>query len=692
MNGTLAVLPRLIFRQTFLVVFGFLFGLPAISPVVRAQTTGFTYQGQLKSTGNPASGSFDLTFTLFGTNIGGSAISGPITNSAVPVTNGLFSVNVDFGPGMFPGADRWLEIAARTNGSAAFNILTPRQKLTSTPYAVTAGNLSGSLAASQLTGTVPGSSLAGTYSGVLTLNNPANQFSGNGGGLTNLNATTFQGLGAASFWLAGGNGPVGNAVLGSTSLQPLQLIVGNRRALQLENATVSLGLGSALITANVIGGSSANIVSNGVLGATIGGGGNLTTFFLGSTPLPNAVSDHYGTVSGGLYNVAGNTNAGFDDAAFATVSGGVSNIASGPFAIVSGGQRNAASGTNSTVSGGWANTAPGWLANVGGGDLNYAGGTIASIGGGEANFSMGFASAISGGANNYAPGNGSFIGGGGWDGTNGWGNTAEGALTAIGGGNYNSAAGYASMIPGGMSNSAAGFTSFAAGYRARADHKGAFVWADSQDADFASTAANQFSIRAAGGLRLDNNTSLFCGGQVRQMINLWGTQYGIGVQSYTTYMRADATGNFAWYTGGNHNDNETNAGGGLTLMVLNSSGLRVNGTFVSASDRNVKRDFAPVDSRSVLEKVVTLPLQTWAYNLDPATRHLGPVAQDFKAAFDLGADDKTIATVDADGVALAAIQGLNQKLAEKEDEIRALQARLADLEKVVSSLAAPRPN
>jgi trimeric autotransporter adhesin len=126
------------------------------------------------------------------------------------------------------------------------------------------------------------------------------------------------------------------------------------------------------------------------------------------------------------------------------------------------------------------------------------------------------------------------------------------------------------------------------------------------------------------------------------------------------------------------------------LMILNSHGLRVNGTFVSASDRNVKRDFAPVDSRSVLEKVVSMPLQTWAYKLDPATRHLGPVAQDFKAAFDLGADDKTIATVDADGVALAAIQGLNQKLEQKEDEIRALKTRLDDLEKLVESISRQR--
>jgi trimeric autotransporter adhesin len=690
MNRNPSLLPRMSQARTVFLLVG-LCTLPGSLPKAGAQTTAFTYQGQLKNAGLPASGSYDLTFTLFATNVGGAVINGPVTNSAVSVTNGLFTVSVDFGAGIFPGADRWLEIATRTNGSAAvFDILAPRQKLTSTPYAVTAGNLSGALAASQLTGTLPGASLSGVYPGALSLSNPANQFSGNGGGLTNVNAAALAGFGPASFWLVGGNASVGSPVLGSTGSQPLQFIVGNRRALQLEVASVSLGLGSALIAQNVIGGSSANVVSNGVFGGTIGGGGNLTTFFFGSAPLPNVVSDHYGTVAGGLYNVAGNTNAAFDDASFATVSGGVSNLASGPFASVGGGRINWASGTNATIAGGFANTAAGWLSHVGGGDFNYAAGTIATIGGGEGNYGIGIASTIAGGADNYAPGEGSFIGGGGYDGTNGYGNVTQGALSTVTGGNYNWAAGYASMIPGGLSNSAAGLASFAAGYRASANHDGAFVWADSEEADFASTGNNQFSIRASGGVQLANNTSLFCGSGTRQMLNLWGTQYGIGVQNYTTYMRADSPGSFAWYSGGTHNDAETNAGGGLTLMILNSHGLRVNGTFVSASDRNVKRDFAPVDSRSVLEKVVSMPLQTWAYKLDPATRHLGPVAQDFKAAFDLGADDKTIATVDADGVALAAIQGLNQKLEQKEDEIRALKTRLDDLEKLVESISRQR--
>jgi len=100
----------------------------------------------------------------------------------------------------------------------------------------------------------------------------------------------------------------------------------------------------------------------------------------------------------------------------------------------------------------------------------------------------------------------------------------------------------------------------------------------------------------------------------------------------------------------------------------------------------------------VLEKVTVLSLTRWNYKDDPGTLHLGPVAQDFKAGFGLGADDTSIATVDADGVALAAIQGLNQKVeAESQrSEVRSqkleaenaeLKARLSALEKLVANLS-----
>ena len=121
---------------------------------VLAQGTAFTYQGQLQNNGSPASGNYNLTFPLFNTNITGVAIAGPVTNNAVIVTNGLFTVLIDFGSGVFTGASNWLEIGVETNGVSSFTTLAPRQQLTPTPYAIyaeSASNLSGTLSASQLT-------------------------------------------------------------------------------------------------------------------------------------------------------------------------------------------------------------------------------------------------------------------------------------------------------------------------------------------------------------------------------------------------------------------------------------------------------------------------------------------------------------------------------------------------------------
>ncbi|HMD53616.1 MAG TPA: hypothetical protein VKJ65_03580, partial [Phycisphaerae bacterium] len=116
-----------------------------------AQGTAFTYQGQLQNNGSPASGTYNLTFTLFNTNTSGVAIAEPVTNKDVIVTNGLFTVLIDFGSDAFTGETNWLEIAVETNGFGSFTTLTPRQELTPVPYAITAENLSGTLSAAQLT-------------------------------------------------------------------------------------------------------------------------------------------------------------------------------------------------------------------------------------------------------------------------------------------------------------------------------------------------------------------------------------------------------------------------------------------------------------------------------------------------------------------------------------------------------------
>src|SRR5687768_15749895 len=88
-----------------------------------AQGTAFTYQGRLDDGANPAAGIYDLRFTIYDLNSGGSAMAGPLTNSATGVSNGLFTVTLDFGPAVFDGNPRWLEIAVRTNGAGGFTTL-----------------------------------------------------------------------------------------------------------------------------------------------------------------------------------------------------------------------------------------------------------------------------------------------------------------------------------------------------------------------------------------------------------------------------------------------------------------------------------------------------------------------------------------------------------------------------------------
>ena len=110
--------------------------------------------------------------------------------------------------------------------------------------------------------------------------------------------------------------------------------------------------------------------------------------------------------------------------------------------------------------------------------------------------------------------------------------------------------------------------------------------------------------------------------------------------------------------------------------------LRSGALLTETSDRIAKTDFADVDPRPVLARVAALPIQTWSFKSEPGSvRHMGPMAQDFHAAFGLGQDDKHIATVDSGGVSLAAIQGLYEILQEKEAEIEELRQRLDRLER-----------
>ena len=124
-----------------------------------AQSTIFNYQGRLVVDGNPANGLYDFIFTIYKIPTNGVIIAGPLTSSAVPVNNGLFTIPLDFGNQPFLGVNRFMDIAVRTNGTDAFSPLIPRVRIASAPYAIAAANvIDGAVTASV---TIPSNAAAG---------------------------------------------------------------------------------------------------------------------------------------------------------------------------------------------------------------------------------------------------------------------------------------------------------------------------------------------------------------------------------------------------------------------------------------------------------------------------------------------------------------------------------------------------
>jgi hypothetical protein len=631
--------------------------------------TAFTYQGRLSTGANGSNGLYDYRFSLWDAAGSGATLIGTTQEvDSVTVSNGLFTVNLDFGPGAFNGASRWLELGVRTNGAAAFGILSPRQNLTPAPYAIAASNLSGTLSAAQLTGTLPAGLLAGTYNAAVTFNNSGNLFVGNGAGLTGVNASTLGGYSYCAlpcYWnLVGNSGTTaGVNFVGTTDNQPLELKVNSQRAFRLEPTTNS---------PNVVGGYVGNFVTNIAVGVTIAGGGaaNGANTVLIDRPWDDLSANvpHFGVIGGGNGNLIDGASYGtisgghgndiegghYRPISYATIGGGLNNfvgyvlggtIAGGADNYISGDSAGGGTTDYSTIGGGTGNqisdgsgytgdcTIGGGQSNqifradsvtIGGGSYNSVGADAfdSTIGGGLGNRINAVCSyaTISGGLSNYMD----FY--------------AAGATICGGGSNHvwfgpgfggNSFA----TIPGGRNNSATNYA-FAAGCRAQAIHQGAFVWADNNEFDFASTSANSFSARSVGGARFVS------------AINGSGTP---------------------------------SAG-----VVLPAGG----GSWTSLSDKNAKENVVPVSGRQILEELDSVPIATWNYKAqDKSIRHIGPMAQDFAAAFKVGEDNRGITTVDADGVALAAIQGLNESLKEKDARIRSLEEDVAELKSLVRSLS-----
>jgi hypothetical protein len=363
--------------------------------------------------------------------------------------------------------------------------------------------------------------------------------------------------------------------------------------------------------------------ANGML-AVIGGGQQNQAVATNSTVgggRNNNSSGYSAAIAGGYSNSA--------DDSCAAVSGGRQNYAR-RFAAVGGGMQNVATGNYAAVPGGWLNRASGdysvaagrsdsALASYSGalsGYRNRALDTAALVCGGDSNTAYGKYTAVGGGQSNLAFGSHSCIGGG-------LRNHSGGPYSAVAGGFRNVTLGSYAMVPGGEQNRASASHSLAAGCYARANHRGSFVWSDSAMSASESvytTNANQFRVRARGGTWFYSNSSQTTGVTLASNSNAWAS----------------------------------------TCDSLN------------------KEDFREVDRRELLEQLAALRVRNYKMkDQDDGTRHIGPVAQDFHAAFGVGENNTSINMADMDGVTLAAIQALYEQNQELARRVAELEARLA---------------
>ena len=425
--------------------------------------------------------------------------------------------------------------------------------------------------------------------------------------------------------------------VGTTDDEPMVLRTRSARALTIEPANV---LSAAFpITANVVAGASANRVQAGVRGATIRGGGSLSgdvdPDYTGEGPI--VANDHYATVGGGLENNAGITAGGVADQPFTTIGGGFGNDAFGDTSTIAGGRRNITTGTHSAIGGGFLNAAAGDQSVVVGGNTGAALGDLATVSGGQSNCA---------------------------------------------GADFSWAAGRLAQVRPPAGIDLPGFACDGAPTAGVDGDIGTFVWADSENAAFASSGSNQFLVRARGGAAYNTNVipagiELVLGNRgttpdanVDLFLRASTDSRGIVLRTLPGAGADPAEFRISRYNGTTFDDRVFVRRNGI-FEIAGQAEKPTGGPWADSSDARLKHHVAPL--AGTLERLLSLQGVSFEYLApDPAKRpagtQVGFVAQDVQKVF---AD---WVSTDSDGYLMVASRGFEALTVEALRELRAESA------------------